>query len=114
MITNITERMEIGYKIKKIREFRNFSQEYMAELLGITQGSYSKIEKGQTKLDIDRFQLIAGVLNVEPVFLLNFDEGKVFERCNRCVGSPHKPENICSISAKCNPKKMGGQADEQS
>ena len=38
----------IGTKIKNIRELRNYTQDYMAEKLGITQAGYSKIERGET------------------------------------------------------------------
>ena len=40
----------IGYKIKNIRELKNFTQEYMAEKLDISQAAYSKMEKGDTKI----------------------------------------------------------------
>ena len=43
-----------GDKIRMIRELRDFSQEYVAEKLGIRQNSYSKIENNQTKLNIQR------------------------------------------------------------
>ena len=54
--------MEIGFKIKKIRELRNYSQEHMAEKLGISQVSYSRVESGQTKMDLKRLHDIAKVL----------------------------------------------------
>jgi len=78
--------MEIGQKIKKIRELRNYSQDYMAERLGISQVSYSRIEKGQTKLDLQRMQQIAAVLEVDPVMLLSFDESFVFNNCTQPQG----------------------------
>jgi len=63
--------MEIGHKIRKIRELRNYKQEYMAEKLGISQVSYSRIESGQTKLDLRRLQNIAKILAVNQVFIIN-------------------------------------------
>ncbi|MDR0802540.1 MAG: helix-turn-helix domain-containing protein, partial [Fluviicola sp.] len=36
--------MHVGQKIKKLRELKNFTQEYMANRLEMTQPSYSKIE----------------------------------------------------------------------
>ncbi len=38
----------IGEKIKKIRELKNYTQEYMAAQIGITQAGYSKIERGES------------------------------------------------------------------
>ncbi len=61
-----------GSKIKVIRELRNFSQEYMAEKLGIKQNSYSNIENNQTKLTTEMLQKIANVLEVSPLDIMNF------------------------------------------
>lgn len=36
------------------------------------------IESGQTKFDIQRMQQIASVLEVDPVFLMNFNDNMVF------------------------------------
>ena len=36
--------MELGIKIKKIRESKNYTQEYMSNKLNISQNTYSKIE----------------------------------------------------------------------
>lgn len=73
--------MEIGQKIKKIRELRNYSQEYMAMHLGISQEAYCRLESGQTKIELNRLQKIAEALNVEPLFLMNFDDSFVFNSC---------------------------------
>lgn len=62
-----------GIKIKKIREFKNYTQDYMANKLGMSQNSYSRIESGQTKLDIDRLKEISKLLDV-PVETMVSDE----------------------------------------
>jgi transcriptional regulator with XRE-family HTH domain len=41
--------MEIGFKIKKLREQSNLSQYLLANELNISQSELSKIENGQTK-----------------------------------------------------------------
>lgn len=81
--------MEIGFKIKKIRELRNYSQEHMAEKLGISQVSYSRVESGQTKMDLKRLHDIAKVLEIDPVFLLTFDDSFIFNNCNQCGKTVH-------------------------
>ncbi len=58
-------------KIRRLRTLRNYSQEYMAEQLGISQNAYSRLEGGETKLDVDRLRKIAEVLEVAPEDLLN-------------------------------------------
>lgn len=69
---------EIGTKIKKIREFKNFTQEYMAEKLGISQSQYAKLEKEDSDLTISRIQKIADILDVKFEDLLKFNEKYVF------------------------------------
>jgi len=63
--------LDIARNIKQIRELKNFTQEYMAEQLDISQPSYAKIEQGATVLKIDRLQQIAAVLEVDLSTLLN-------------------------------------------
>jgi transcriptional regulator with XRE-family HTH domain len=46
----------IGEKIRKIREFRGYSQEVVAENLGISQPAYSKIETSGTEITFTPFK----------------------------------------------------------
>lgn len=45
----IMENIDIGFKIKKLREEKNLSQEQLANLLEISQSKLSKIENGRLK-----------------------------------------------------------------
>ena len=72
----------IGENIRKHREFKGYSQEYMAQELGINQSSYAKIEKGSTKLTVDRLQRISEVLEVEVSTLLNSSKQPIFNQTN--------------------------------
>ena len=62
---------DIARNIKQIRELKSFTQEYMAQELGISQSAYGKIEQGLTILKIDRLQQIADILEVDISTLLN-------------------------------------------
>ena len=62
---------DIGNNIKMFRELHNFSQEYMAQQLGLSQASYARIEGGQTVPKVDRLQQIASILEVDLSTLLN-------------------------------------------
>lgn len=57
-------------KIRKQREDLDWSQEQMAEQLNLTANGYAKIERGETKLYLDRLEQIAQVLNVDITELL--------------------------------------------
>ena len=49
-------------KIRSIRKNKGYSHENMANALGITQAAYSKIEKCETKLSVDRLFEISKIL----------------------------------------------------
>lgn len=61
----------VGLKIRMIREVRGYSQEYMADKLGMAQNSYSRIENNQTKLSAEVLQKIATILGVSPMDILS-------------------------------------------
>ncbi len=63
-----------GQKLRVLREFRNYSQEYIAEKLGITQNAYSRIENNQTKMTAERLGRLAVILNIPPMELLSDKE----------------------------------------
>lgn len=63
--------IQILKRIRTIRELRGFSQEYIAEHLGISQNTYSALESGQTSLSIERLISISQILNVALSELVN-------------------------------------------
>lgn len=70
--------MKVGEKIKKLREFRNFTQEYMAGKLEMTQAGYSRIERNEIDIPFSRLEQISKVLNVSLVEIIGFDEKNIF------------------------------------
>lgn len=73
--------MTTGYKIKKLREERKFSQPELANMLGISQAKLSNIENGKTE-SID-FSFMDKVCKV---FEKNFDyftESKVINKVKK-------------------------------
>lgn len=77
----------IGNKIKNIRELKNFTQEYMAEKLDISQAAYSKLEKGDIKVSSEKLSQIAKILDVNPEDITSFDSQKYFNSFNNVKGS---------------------------
>jgi transcriptional regulator with XRE-family HTH domain len=65
-------------KIKQIRELKNYTQEYVAQQLGLSTRAYSKIETGETQLTINRLNEISAILEVQPMEVLGFDDKKIF------------------------------------
>lgn len=73
----------IGEKIRKIRELKGYSQEYMAEQLEISQRAYSKMEREETKLDWSRITDISRILEIDPIDLVQFDDSLIFHNCTQ-------------------------------
>jgi transcriptional regulator with XRE-family HTH domain len=74
IFTNKLEQMEsIGTRIKRFRELKNLTQEHIAEKLGISQNSYSRLENESVKITTERLKEIAVVLDVPAEYLLNTD-----------------------------------------
>ena len=73
--------------IRKIRELKGFSQDYMAQKLSISQRQYSRIEKNETEIALSKLQIISEVLEVTPQQLLGFDEKFIFQNCENAFGT---------------------------
>lgn len=59
-----------GEKIRIQRLTKNYSQEYMAFMLNISQAAYSNLERDGTKLSLDRIYEIAEILEISPFILM--------------------------------------------
>lgn len=64
----------VSDKIRTHRETRNYTQEYVASKLGISQNAYSKIELGYTRITVERLCHIALILEVDMFRFLEFSE----------------------------------------
>ncbi|MEM1406023.1 MAG: helix-turn-helix transcriptional regulator [Bacteroidota bacterium] len=60
----------LGTKIRHFRQRKEYSQEYIASQLGLTQTSYSKIEKNASETSLSRLQKIADILEIQLSELL--------------------------------------------
>src|ERR1700744_6652919 len=61
---------DVGEKIRLQRLTKKYSQEYMAFMLNISQAAYSKIERDETELTIQRIFDIGEILEINPFTLL--------------------------------------------
>jgi transcriptional regulator, XRE family len=77
----------IGNKIKNIRELKNFTQEYMADKLEISQAAYSKLEKGDLKISQDKLNKIAEILDVNLEDIKDFDNKRILNSYNSIKGN---------------------------
>ena len=68
----------VGFNIRKSREKRGFSQEYVAERLGINQSTYGKLERDVSNITLDRLFKIADVLEEDITTLLDIGKKNIF------------------------------------
>lgn len=86
----------IAANIKKARLYRNYSQDYLAAKLQISQNAYSKVELGQTRVTLERLSIIAEVLKVKLNSLIGGDDLKAdIAAVNRLTIVPKLLEIVC-------------------
>ena len=66
----IAKAKSVANNIRRVREYRNYTQDYVARKIGISQNAYSKLELGFHKLSLERLFQIADVLDVDCTALL--------------------------------------------
>jgi len=64
----------MGEKIRQIRLQKGYSQENLADMLGISTTAYGDIERNKTELTISRASEIAKSLNISILDLLEIEE----------------------------------------
>jgi DNA-binding protein len=63
--------MNLKDKIKNLREMNGWSQEVMAERLDMSKNGYARIERGESKLNMERLEQIAEIFNIDVVDLIS-------------------------------------------
>ena len=57
-------------KIRQLRRGKDYSQQFMADSLGISQNAYSKLESGKTPINLDRLCEVSQLLDIDAQELL--------------------------------------------
>lgn len=69
--------MEVGTKIRTLRTQKGYTQEAVADMLGIQQSTYSNLENNKGKLDLNLIEKVATIFEVD-IFDLFKEEGFTF------------------------------------
>ena len=72
---------KIGNKLRQLRINKGYSQEYMAEILAVSQKTYSNMENDKTSISIEALKKIAEEYRVDILKLLS-DEKIVVQHNN--------------------------------
>jgi transcriptional regulator with XRE-family HTH domain len=77
----------VSKNIRKCRDLKGFSQEYMAEQMNLTQSAYAKIENTETKLTVDRLNEIYKILEIDIAKLLEQKTHNIYNIYNNEIGN---------------------------
>jgi transcriptional regulator with XRE-family HTH domain len=83
---------KIGNKLRQLRINKGYSQEYMAEILAVSQKTYSNMENDKTSISIEALKKIAEEYRVNILKLLS-DE-KIMVQQNNFLDLSSKQEII--------------------
>lgn len=79
--------VHIGHKVKKLRELKNFTQNHMAQELGITQSAYSKMELGESEITFKKLERISEILGISLEDISSFNEQMIFNVMHNQTGN---------------------------
>lgn len=82
--------VSVNEKIRKVRESKSWSQEQMAEKLNMSLNGYAKIERGETKLYLDKLEQIAQVFDIDVVELMQSDGKNICFQIESPLGSVYQ------------------------
>lgn len=74
--------LKIGFKIKKLKELKNYTQAYMADRLNMGVSGYNKIENDKTEITLSKILSIAEVLETDLETILNLDTKNMYFQHN--------------------------------
>lgn len=66
--------IKIGDKLRKLRMEKGYKQEYLAEVLEISQKTYSNMENDKSSISIDTLKKIAEEYKIDLIELLSDDK----------------------------------------
>lgn len=65
--------MKTYEKIRELRESNHWTQEELAKKIALSPQGYAKIERGETRLTLDRLEQLANIFDVEIGELISSD-----------------------------------------
>ncbi len=88
----------LGKRIRKIRELYDFSQEYVAKELEMSISGYSRIERDEVKITLDKLMTICKVLNLSLADLMHPNDNHFYANWTmvlpRLQRLDHSPEDF--------------------
>ena len=80
----------VGTNIRKVRELKNFTQEYVAKKLGVSRSFYIKVENNETQIKFEQLQALSKVMDVSLNDIINFSDKQIFN-------TSHHNNNVTNV-----------------
>ncbi|ERM80619.1 DNA-binding protein [Rhodonellum psychrophilum GCM71 = DSM 17998] len=96
----VLENKNIGRNLSTFRKLRDRKAMEVAEHLGIKEATYTKYERGESKITIDLIQKVAEFLNVDPLQIVTANPGYVIENLTNSPFSINSSNNTNNINDK--------------
>ena len=96
----VLENKTIGRNFYMFRKLRDRKALEVAEFLGIKEATYTKYERGESKITVDLIQKVAEYLNVDPLHLISAQPGHVIEHLTNSPVSINSSNNHTIINDK--------------
>lgn len=84
------KKMSFADNLVELRKYHDFSQEELADMIGVSRQTLSKYETGESLPDIDKCKLLADVFDVSMDELVNYEKSVD----NMGLGVPPKGKHI--------------------
>ncbi len=81
--------MTVQEKIRSLRETNNLTQADMAERMSLSQNGYAKIERGESKLNLDKLQQLSDIFEIDVTELVTTDKSFVYLSSENSTHSPN-------------------------
>ncbi|TDK48243.1 helix-turn-helix domain-containing protein [Algoriphagus formosus] len=75
----VLENKTIGRNLAMFRKLRDRKAVEVADYLGVKEATYTKYERGESKITVDLIQKVAEFLEVDPIHLISAQPGHVIE-----------------------------------
>lgn len=83
--------MSFGENLIELRKYNDYSQEELAERIGVSRQTLSKYETGESLPDIEKCKMIADVFSVTVDALINYEKDN---QDNLGLGVPPKGKHV--------------------
>ncbi|MFN0200996.1 MAG: helix-turn-helix domain-containing protein, partial [Bacteroidia bacterium] len=81
---------QVANNIRDLRRLKGYSQEAMSCMLGISLNAYCNMERGNTKLTIEKLEIIATALETNIANIMNFPINEIFPKIENSGGGGEK------------------------